>query len=156
MSMEQGRPAARRAADPGVDERLAELFHVVRANNGSDSEQAFAEFYDMTSARLHGLVLSVVRAPDIAAEITQEVYVEVWRLAAQWSQEKGSVRAWIHTIAHRRAVDRVRSESSSVRRDEADAASTAATADRLPSLVVYASLVALAHRPDLWERYHTG
>ena len=117
MSMEQGRPAARRAADPGVDERLAELFHVVRANNGSDSEQAFAEFYDMTSARLHGLVLSVVRAPDIAAEITQEVYVEVWRLAAQWSQEKGSVRAWIHTIAHRRAVDRVRSVQKESDRD---------------------------------------
>ncbi len=107
--MDQQRPAARRSIDPGVDELLATLFSEVRTNSGRGSEQAFAELYDMTSARLHGLVLSVVRAPDIAAEITQEVYVEVWRQAARWSPEKGSVRAWMHTIAHRRAVDRVRS-----------------------------------------------
>ena len=109
MSKEQERPAARRAVDQGVDELLAELFSEVRTNSGRGSEQAFAELYDITSDRLHGIVLSVVRAPDIAAEITQEVYVEVWRQAARWSAEKGSVRAWMHTIAHRRAVDRVRS-----------------------------------------------
>ncbi len=109
MSKEQERPAARRAVDRDVDELLAELFSEVSTNSGGVSEQAFAELYDMTSARLYGLVLSVVRSPDIAAEITQEVYVEVWRQAARWSAEKGSVRAWMHTIAHRRAVDRVRS-----------------------------------------------
>ncbi|MGO1385157.1 MAG: sigma-70 family RNA polymerase sigma factor [Arachnia sp.] len=109
MSKDEQRPPPRRVVDPGVDELLVEIFSRVQSNSGSDSEQAFAELYDITSARLHGLVLSVVRAPDIAAEITQEVYVEVWKQAARWSPEKGSVKAWMHTIAHRRAVDRVRS-----------------------------------------------
>ncbi len=109
MSQDQKRPAPRRAVDHEVDQLLADLLSDVRTNSGRGSEQAFAELYDMTSARLHGLVLSVVRAPDLAAEITQEVYVEVWRQAPRWSPQKGSVRAWMHTIAHRRAVDRVRS-----------------------------------------------
>ncbi|MEO7589481.1 MAG: ECF RNA polymerase sigma factor SigK [Arachnia sp.] len=106
-------PPARRAADPAANEVLAAVFARVR----DGSEDAFAELYDITSARLHGLILSVVRAPDLAAEITQEVYVEVWRQAARWSPEKGSVRAWMHTIAHRRAVDRVRSVQKETERD---------------------------------------
>ena len=99
--------------DPSSNAALAEKFSEVQQG----SEQAFAELYDMTSARVYGLVLSVVRAPDLAAEITQEVYVEVWRKAARWSPEKGSVRAWMHTIAHRRAVDRVRSVQRESERD---------------------------------------
>ncbi len=117
MSSDQEPPAARRAVEDGVDGRLADLFSEVRANTGANSEQAFAELYDLTSARLHGLILSVVRSADIAAEVTQEVYVEVWRQASRWSPDKGSVRAWMHTIAHRRAVDRVRSVQRQTDRD---------------------------------------
>lgn len=98
-------PGPRRSSDDAVNEVLADLFTRVCAGD----EDAFAEVYDITSARLHGLILGVVRAPDIAAEITQEVYVEIWRQAKRWTAEKGSVRAWMNTIAHRRAVDRVRS-----------------------------------------------
>lgn len=105
MTKDDGPTTARRSADAEHNDALHEVFERVRQG----SEEAFAEFYDMTSARVHGLILSVVRAPDLASEITQEVYVEVWRQAARWSPEKGSVRAWMHTIAHRRAVDRVRS-----------------------------------------------
>ena len=54
----------------------------------------------------------------IAQEVTQEVYLEVWKQAPQYAQEKGSVLAWMLTMAHRRAVDRVRSVSSEVARDE--------------------------------------
>ncbi|WP_233557818.1 sigma-70 family RNA polymerase sigma factor [Tessaracoccus antarcticus] len=100
-------------ADTAANEVLAAVF--ARVCEGS--EEAFAELYDITSARLHGLILSVVRAPDLAAEITQEVYVEVWRQAARWSADKGSVRAWMHTIAHRRAVDRVRSVQRETERE---------------------------------------
>ncbi len=113
MSKDTNHPAARRASEPTVDELLGDVFLEVQGG----SEEAFAQLYDMTSARLHGLVLSVVRAPDLAAEITQEVYVEVWQQAARWSPEKGSVRAWMQTIAHRRAVDRVRSVQKESDRD---------------------------------------
>lgn len=114
MSNDVETPNSGVASNRSIDDTLVGLF--TRVQEGS--EEAFAELYDLTSSRVHGLVLSVVRAPDLAAEITQEVYVEVWRQAARWSPAKGSLRAWMHTIAHRRAVDRVRSVQRASERDE--------------------------------------
>ncbi len=93
---------------------LAEL--MARSSRGH--EDAFAELYDLTAARVYGLVLRILLSADHAAEVTQEVFVEVWRQSARYAPEKGSVLAWMLTIAHRRAVDRVRSVSSEVARDE--------------------------------------
>lgn len=106
----------RLASSPGSDERerLADL--VSRAARGHES--AFADLYDLTSARIYGLVLRVLRSPDHAAEVTQEVYVEVWRKAAHFDAARGGVMAWLTTIAHRRAVDRVRAVSSDTARDD--------------------------------------
>ena len=59
----------------------------------------------------------MLRSPDLAAEVTQEVYIEIWRHAARYAAERGSVLAWMTTVAHRRAVDRVRSESSDTARE---------------------------------------
>jgi RNA polymerase sigma-70 factor, ECF subfamily len=81
-------------------------------------EQAFTELYDRTSQRIYGIILRVLRSPDHAAEVLQEVYVEAWRHSARYSPDKGSVIAWMTTMAHRRAVDRVRSVSSEVAREE--------------------------------------
>lgn len=93
--------------------RLAELLD--RSARGQES--AFAELYDLTASRIYGVVLKVLRSPDLAAEVTQEVYVEIWRQASRFSAERGNVVAWMATIAHRRAVDRVRSAVSETRRD---------------------------------------
>jgi RNA polymerase sigma-70 factor (ECF subfamily) len=80
-------------------------------------EAAFAELYDLTSSRIYGVVLKVLRSPDLAVEVTQEVFVEIWRQAGRFSDQRGSVLAWMCTIAHRRAVDRVRATVSETRRD---------------------------------------
>ena len=93
---------------------LADLLHRV-ARGDSD---AFALLYDATSTRTYGVVWRVLRSADHAAEVTQEVYTEVWRQAARFEESKGSVTAWITTMAHRRAIDRVRSVTSEVARDE--------------------------------------
>jgi RNA polymerase sigma-70 factor, ECF subfamily len=111
-------PAAGRQASAA---RLADL--VARSAHGH--EDAFAELYDLTAARIHGVALRVLRSEDHAAEVTQEVFVEVWRQAGRYLPAKGSVMAWMTTMAHRRAVDRVRSVSSEVARDERYAAATA-------------------------------
>jgi RNA polymerase sigma-70 factor (ECF subfamily) len=84
---------------------LAELLH--RCARGD--EDAFAQMYDATSARVHGLVLRVVRDPSQAEEVTQEVYLQAWRTSARFDADKGSALSWLMTLAHRRAVDRVRS-----------------------------------------------
>ena len=81
-------------------------------------EQAFAELYDQTSPRVYGMVLRVVRDPAQAAEVTQDVYLEVWRQSARFDAGKGGVLPWLLMIAHRRVVDRVRSAQSSMARDD--------------------------------------
>jgi RNA polymerase sigma-70 factor, ECF subfamily len=101
--------------------RLAELV----ALSAHGHEDAFAELYDLTAARVYGVVLRVLRSTDHATEVTQEVFLEVWRQAGRYSPEKGSVLGWMTTMAHRRAVDRVRSVSSEAARDERYAAATA-------------------------------
>ncbi len=87
------------------------------ARSARGDRAAFAQLYDTTSRRVHGVVLRVLRSPEHAEEVTQEVYVEVWQQSARYSPAKGSVLAWMATMAHRRAVDRVRSVSSEVNRD---------------------------------------
>ena len=80
---------------------------------GRGDQAAFAELYDALSPLVHGVVLKVVRDPAQSEEVTQEVFVELWRLAARFDETRGSVTSWVATVAHRRAIDRVRSEQSS-------------------------------------------
>ena len=96
-------------------ERLTALLRPVAKGD----EEAFATVYDLTAARVHGLVLRVLRNPAQAEEVTQEVYLEVWRRASHFDPGRGSPFAWLMTLAHRRAVDRVRSSQSSATRDDA-------------------------------------
>lgn len=81
-------------------------------------EHAFAELYDQTSPRVYGMVLRVLRDPAQAAEVTQDIYLEVWRQSARFDVGKGGVLPWLLMIAHRRSVDRVRSAQSSMARDD--------------------------------------
>lgn len=83
---------------------------------------AFAMFYDHTRARVFGLVSRVLRDRGYSEETTQEVYLQVWRSAASFDPSAGSAAAWLITLAHRRAVDRVRAEQAARRRDSKYAA----------------------------------
>lgn len=88
------------------------------SHTAKGDHQAFADLYDLTVRRVYGTVLHVLRSPAHAEEVTQEVYTELWQQAARYSSSKGSVMTWMITVARRRAVDRVRSVSSEVARDE--------------------------------------
>ena len=109
-----GRPDDQPSGRESDAARLVQLMTL--ASRGH--EDAFAELYDLTSRRIYAVIVRILRSPDHAAEVTQEVYVEVWRQSARYAAEKGSVLAWMTTMAHRRAVDRVRSVTSEVARDE--------------------------------------
>ncbi|MBM0123924.1 ECF RNA polymerase sigma factor SigK [Pimelobacter simplex] len=93
-----------------------DLGALLRQSARGDSA-AFATLYDATAARVHGLALRVVRDRAQAEEVTQEVFLEVWRQASRYDAERGSALAWLMTITHRKAVDRVRSAEAASRRD---------------------------------------
>ena len=111
------RMRARHAEPPMIDDRAGSL--LLRAGRGDQT--AFADLYDELSPMVHGVVRKVVRDPAISEEVTQEVFVELWRLAARFDGSKGSARSWAATLAHRRAIDRVRSEQASRDRQDRDA-----------------------------------
>jgi len=85
---------------------------------------AFAELYDATRSRVYGMVCRVLRDRGYSEETTQEVYLQVWRTAESYDPASGSALAWLLTLAHRRAVDRVRAEQSASQRDSRYGAST--------------------------------
>ncbi|WP_028471844.1 ECF RNA polymerase sigma factor SigK [Nocardioides alkalitolerans] len=101
------------SAPPDPQARAAELLRL----SARGDEAAFAELYDATSARVHGMVLRVIRNPAQADEVTQEVFLEIWRTASRFDADRGSAMSWLMTIAHRKAVDRVRSAEASTKRD---------------------------------------
>ena len=93
---------------PGLD---ALLTRVARGD-----ERAFEQTYDQVADAVYGLVRKVVRDPAQSEEVVQEVMVEVWRTASRYEPGRGSAISWIMTMAHRRAVDRVRSEQAATDR----------------------------------------
>lgn len=103
---------------------------------GRGDESAFAEFYRQTSALVFGVVRTVVRDPAMSEEVAQEVFVELWRLAPRFDERRGSARSWAATVAHRRAVDRVRSEQASRDREAADSRRADRVADDVVDEVV--------------------
>lgn len=110
-------PNPEATASPGtpveVNRRLGELLALIA--NGDQG--AFAEFYELTSRRVFGMARRVLIDPELSEDTTQEVFLQVWQNAAKFNPEAGSPLAWLMTISHRRAVDKVRSSQSSTDRE---------------------------------------
>jgi len=116
-------PAA--AEDAGRDPDLADL--LARVARGD--HQAFEVVYGELAGPVYGVVRQVLRDPAQSEEIAQEVLLEIWRTASRFDPERGSAAAWSLTIAHRRAVDRVRSETAGSRREQKAAPDLSAAID---------------------------
>ena len=109
-------PGASAHGGPESDQLASTGTLLVAVAGGDDA--AFAQVYDALSPGVFGTCLAVLRDRDHAAEVTQEVMVEVWRTAVRFDPERGSARAWAVTLAHRRSIDRVRSVQAQRNRDQ--------------------------------------
>ena len=80
-------------------------------------EAAFEAVYNQLASAAYGLIRKMLRDPAQSEEVTQEVLLEVWRTAPRFDPAKGSAATWVMTIAHRRAIDRIRSVTATTARD---------------------------------------
>ena len=83
---------------------------VARVANGDQA--AFEQLYEQSSALLFALVSRIVGNPVDAADLLQEVYLEVWRKASNYDRARGTPMAWLVMLARSRAIDRVRALGS--------------------------------------------
>lgn len=107
-----------------ADNEDAETAAITRAAVDSLLEQvaggddaAFRNLYDLLAPRVYGLVRRTLMDTGQSQEVTQDVFLEVWRSACRFDAERGSATSWIMMMAHGRAVDRVRACQASRDRD---------------------------------------
>lgn len=123
-------PARSPVPGPGGDDRDSDLDWLLHRVARGDMP-AFEAVYGALAGPVYGLIRRVVRDPAQSEEVAQEVLLEVWRTASRFDRSRGSAQTWVMTIAHRRAVDRVRSASAQAQRELKSAAAAAVPPDEV-------------------------
>ena len=106
-----------RDTDPMIDATPAMRLQQLLARVAVGDKVAFGDLYDEVAPRVFGLVKRLLVDHSQSEEVTQEIFLEVWQSASRFDPNKGGATTWILTMAHRRAVDRVRASQSSRDRD---------------------------------------
>ncbi|RKR75399.1 sigma-70 family RNA polymerase sigma factor [Frondihabitans australicus] len=101
--------------DAGVSDSATPEQLLARVATGD--RVAFASLYDQTAPRILGLIKRLLKDHSQSEEVTQEVFLEIWQQASRFDSSRGNAASWMLTMAHRRAVDRVRASQSSRDRD---------------------------------------
>ena len=137
---------------PPANDQARDFLAGLLLRTAQGDHQAFSEFYRHTCRQVTGLVQRVVIDRELSEEVVQEIFVIVWQDGAKYQPATGTPRAWLMTIAHRRAVDKVRATQSSRNRDDRWAATAPSAydgvlddmADKMDAQILIASLACLS------------
>jgi RNA polymerase sigma factor (sigma-70 family) len=91
-----------------ADARLAEWL----SRCALGDRQAFRSLYEATSSRLLGVIARLVGRNAVAEDLLQDVYVRIWKAAAQYRPAAGSPMAWLAATARYRAIDHLRARDA--------------------------------------------
>jgi RNA polymerase sigma-70 factor, ECF subfamily len=128
-------PASERLRSPAGGEPDSDLDELLgRVARGDQA--AYEVVFDRMAGPVFGLIRTVLRDPAQSEEVAQEVMLEIWRGADKFDRARGSAMTWAMTIAHRRAVDRVRSSAAEAHRDQESAARLSLTTDEVAEQAV--------------------
>jgi RNA polymerase sigma-70 factor (ECF subfamily) len=113
----------------GRDVRPSQWERTTRDRLIAGEEGALNEIYDQFASFVYGLALRVIGDARAAEDVSQDVFVTFWERPDAFDPDRGSLRTWLGTLAHRRAVDHVRREEARRRRAIKDAARPETTPD---------------------------
>lgn len=110
---------------------------------GRGSRLALKRLYDIESRRLFGIALRIVRRQDVAADVLQEAFVQIWQNAGSYSPDRGAAEAWLTGIVRFRALDAVRKMGREVLSDDPSLGDVAEEPDVLERIDAAAEACAL-------------
>ena len=112
-------PAAPQAMDLDANRTL--IAAALARIPGGD-RAALQTVYRLTSAKLFGVCLRILGTQAEAEDVLQEVFLTVWRRAADFDPDRASPMTWLIAIARNRAIDRLRATKTSRRAEPIEAA----------------------------------
>ncbi len=83
-------------------------------------ETALGELYDQLAPMVHGLAGRILADQAAAGQLTREIFAHVWEHPEDFDPARGTLRSWLGTLTHRRAVERLRARRAAERRPDCD------------------------------------
>ena len=130
------------AADRREDAALA-------AAIAAGDQTALRTAYELYASRVMGVAVGILKSKELAEDVTQEVFVRLWKSPRRFDAERGSLKAYLQVDARGRSIDLVRSHRAAVQRDQADYFRSSKVAEGTEDIAMTSLTSATVHRAIL-------
>ena len=118
---------------------------------GRGSQVALKRLYELEARRLYGIALRIVQRPEVAADVLQDAFVQIWQNAGSFSAQRGAGAAWLTGIVRFRALDAMRKLGREILTDDPGLGDAALEPDVIEKINAAAEAGALKHCLELLE-----